>query len=197
MRKNKSLSIFVGCVLSILFISFFCSLDTRKLLLGCYWKDCVPERNFHVQDWQIPPDFFPPDAKVSGLMISSDGAGEIERRSQSIFWNDGNGIAGYNIYRYRTIKESMGNYKNTLNRMVDDGTGNSWELPADIMFVSSTADDFFIGCGIWIVYRCGTLARYQEYLILFTMVVDEKMTYSDFKNIAVYLDEQISSRLYP
>jgi hypothetical protein len=195
MKKNIPRIIFVGLILIVSISS--CNFNTRKFLLGCYWLDCVPERSFHVQDWQIPPDFFPTDAKVSGLMISSEGAGEIERRSQSIFWNNGDGIAGYNVYRYRTIKESMENYKNILDGMVDDGTNKSWELPTEIIFVSSTADDFFIGCGNWIVYRCGMLAQYQEYIILFTMVVDDKMTYSDFENIAIYLDEQISSRLYP
>jgi hypothetical protein len=174
-----------------------CSLNTRQFLLGCYWQDCVPEREFHVLDWEIPARFFPVDAKFSHIYIPSEGMGEIESGSQAIFWNNGNGIAGYDIYRYPTVKKAQTQYERIAKGMVDDGTKNPWTRPDDVTFTSSTAEETFVGCGDWTGKRCGLLARYQEYVLFFTIVLDEKMTYADFEKIAIYLDDEVSSRLYP
>jgi len=174
-----------------------CSLDTRRLILGCYWQDCVPVRNFHVLDWEIPANLFPNNAKVSRMMIPSEGMGEMERGSQNIFWNGGNGIAGYDIYRYPTLKKATTQYKRIFKDMVDDETKAPWIRPSELTFSSSTADEIFVGCGDWMGRRCGMLARYQEYVVFFNAVMDEKMRYTDFEKIIIYLDEQISSRLYP
>ncbi len=190
----------VFCLITIimLFVSS-CSwkLDTRRLLLGCYWQKCVPERNFYVLDWKIPTILFPSDIKAGDMMISSEGIGEMERGSQNAFWNGGNGIAIYTIYRFATVKKAIKQYENTAKQMVDDGTKNAWVRPKKLTFSSSTADETFVGCGDWMERRCGVLARYQEYVIFFNAAIDEKMTYEKFEEIAIYLDEQISSRLYP
>lgn len=114
-----------------------------------------------------------------------------------MFWDNGNGIAGYDIYRYPTIKKASMQYERILGHMVDDGTEDPWTRPNELTFSSSTADETFVGCGNWIGRRCGMLARYQEYVIFFNAVMDEKMSYSEFEKIVIYLNEQISSRLYP
>jgi hypothetical protein len=177
-------------------IACLCRIDARKLLLGCYWQECAPERDFHVLDWKIPASFFPPVAKVSDMYISSEGSGEIEWGSQAAFWDNGVGIAGYDIYRYPTVAKANTQYEHILNRMADRETKRPWD--SDIFtFTSSSADEIFIACGTWTEKRCGMLARYQEYVIFFNATMDEKMSYSDFEEIMIYLDEQISSRLYP
>jgi hypothetical protein len=177
-------------------VACLCRIDARKLLLGCYWQQCAPDRDFHVRDWEIPDHFFPKYAKVSHMYIPSEGSGEIEWGSQAVFWDNGDGIAGYDIYRYPTNGKASTQYERILNRMVDRETKHPWD--SDIFdFTSSSADEIFIACGTWTEKRCGMLARYQEYVIFFNAIMDEKMTHSDFEEILIYLDEQISIRLYP
>jgi len=77
-------------------------------LKDCFWWECVSDRNFRILDWELPVFLFPEDANLSHISPSSEGAGEIERGSQSIHWNSGNGIARYEIKRYPTIKKAKG-----------------------------------------------------------------------------------------
>lgn len=193
----KRKTIFSLLILIFTSIACFCNIDVRELLLGCYWQQCAPERSFHVLDWMIPAAFFSSDAKVSEMMISSEGAGETEQGSQNIFWDNGNGIAIYHIYRYATERKAVGQYDRIRRGMVNDGTKYPWIYPDAFTFSSSSADEIFIACGTWTEKRCGMLARYQEYVIFFNATMDEKMSYSDFEKIMIYLDEQITVRLYP
>lgn len=193
----KRKPIFWLLILIFAFIAFSCNIDIRELLLGCYWQQCAPERDFHVLDWEIPVAFFSSDAKVSEMMVSSEGTGESERGSQNIFWDNGNGIAIYQIYRYPTESKAISQYDRIHKGMVDDGTKFPWSYPEAFNFTSSNADEIFIACGTWAEKRCGMLARYQEYVIFFNATMDEKMTYSEFEKIMIYLDEQITVRLYP
>lgn len=192
----KRKTIFSLLILIFASIAFFCNIDVRELLLGCYWQQCAPERGFHVLDWEIPEYFFPKYAKVSHMYIPSEGSGEIEWGSQTVFWDNGDGIAGYDIYRYPTNRKASMQYERILNRMADRETKHPWD--SDILnFTSASADEIFIACGTWTEKRCGMLARYQEYVIFFNATMDEKMSYSDFEKIMIYLDEQITVRLYP
>jgi hypothetical protein len=151
-----------------------------------------------VLDWKIPVDMFPNGAKVSDMMIPSEGKGEIESGDQNIFWDNGNSSAIYLINRYPTIKAAVAEYQRILKLMVEDETKTPWTSPSDSAFSSTTADEFLIACGNWTFEkRCGVAARYQEYVILFHETMDEKTLYSDFEKIAVYLDGQLSQRLYP
>lgn len=81
--------------------------------------------------------------------------------------------------------------------MVDDKINNLWARPNEIAFSSATANEIFIACGDWSGRRCGMLARYEEHVVFFNATMDDKMTYSMFEEIAIYLDDQISNRLYP
>lgn len=193
---NKKL-VFLSTTLTLFLVAFLCNLDTRRLLTGCYWQKCAPERNFHVLDWEIPAHLFSDSTQISHIYISSEGMGEIERGSQSMFWDGGDGIAGYDIYRYSTIKKASVQYERILKHMVNDRTESPWIRPNELSFHSVAADELFVTCGDWTKKRCGMLARYQEYVIFFNTIMDDEMTYSEFEKIAFYLDEQISSRLYP
>lgn len=166
-------------------------------LKDCLWWECVPERDFHVLDLELPVFLFPDKTYLSPISPSSEGGGEIERGSQSIFWDDGDRVAIYSIYRYPTIKRAIRAFKFYIDYMVDSETKKPWIHPNEVIFSSPTADEMIIACGNWSERRCGMLARYQEYVIFFNATMDEKMTYTEFEKIATYLDEQISSRLYP
>jgi len=81
--------------------------------------------------------------------------------------------------------------------MADDETKKAWARPKELTYSNSMADEMQVACGIWIVRRCGVVARYQEYVISFDATMDQEMGYAEFEKIVIYIDEQISSRLYP
>ena len=91
--------------LFLLSICILCVLVFQLVVGGCFWWECVPNRDFHVLDWKLPAYLFPEDANLSDIHIPSEAGGEIEIGSQDIHWNKGNGIAGYDINRYATIKD--------------------------------------------------------------------------------------------
>ena len=173
------------------------TLGGQYILNDCVWWECVPERDFHVLDWELPANLFPSDANLTPISPSSEGAGEKERGSQNIYWDKGNGLAIYKISRYSTRRAAVQAYEFKMEQLIDDVSQLPWTRPSEIAFSSVTADDMVIGCGYWSVWRCGMVARYQEYVIFFNTVIDEKMTYAEFEKVAFYLDEQISIRLYP
>jgi hypothetical protein len=187
-------------VITTLFLLLFCILCILVLQLvigGCFWWECMPNRSFHVLDWELPAYLFPKDANLSSIQIPSEAGGEIEIGSQDIHWNKGNGIAGYDINRYATINKAVQEYGSEVKQMVDDGTRRLWIHPNEVTFVSITADEMIITCGNWSGRRCGMVARYQEYVISFDATMDEEMGYAEFEKIVIYLDKQISNRLYP
>jgi hypothetical protein len=188
----------VVMVLFVILVSCPCFvLASQYFLNGCFWWECVPERSFGVLEWKIPANMVPEGALVSPMMVSSEGAGEIERGSQNIFGDGGNDSVIYNIYRYPSIRKAIVEYASYAKRMVDDETRNVWIQPKELIYSSSTADEMQIACGDWMERRCGMRARYQEYVIFFTASMGKEMTYTEFEKIVIYLDQQISSRLYP
>lgn len=185
---------FVGILFFVIGIIFAC----QYFVQGCLWWDCAPDRDFHVLEMELPSSIFPDGAQISPIQPSSEGAGEIERGSQSIFWGSGNGFAVYAINRYPTTKKANQVYELVHGHMADTETENLWARPTELTSLSSTADQLFVACSDWSgINQCGMLARYQEYEISFRAIMDDQMTYSDFEKIIVYIDEQISSHLYP
>ena len=129
----------------------------------------------------------------------SDEHRTIDDGIQSIFWNNGNGNAGYDIYRFPDEKQAADEFEFSKRSLVKEQPGETWNPPTELSFSSSTANTFYIAC----VYQtlgiktCAMVARYQEYTIYFSGSMDEEMTFSRFEKILVYIDEQMSSRLYP
>ncbi len=190
---KKSITGLVFFLLSIIGIVFGC----QYFLHDCLWWDCAPERDFHVLELELPSSLFPEEFQITPFDRSSEGNGEIERASQSVFWDNGNRLAGYDVNRYSSIKEAIHVFDSDYKQMLDSETKNAWIRPKELTYTSSTADQFQVSCGDWSGRRCGMLARYQEYEIFFSATMDDKMTYADFEKIVVYIDKQISSHLYP
>jgi len=193
---NKSAGILVGIFILLSCICLVLA-SGQYLLNGCLWRGCVPKRNFRISDLELPTTLFPNGAIVNHVYPMSDEFSTIEDGIQSIYWDNGNGLAGYDIYRYPTIKKAIQGFEFNYGQMVDDGTKNIWVRPNELTYSSSTANQLQIACGNWTGKRCGMLARYQEYVVFFNAVMDEKMTYRDFEKIVMYIDEQMSKRLSP
>jgi hypothetical protein len=164
----------------------------------CLWWECAPARNFRISELELPSSLFPPGAIVNHIYPLSDEFETVEDGSQSIYWDAGNGIAGYTIYRYPTSRRAKVGFE--LNQHVMfSGAEEVWPSIADSILPSTTADVVYIACGERVINHqyCEMVARYQEYVITFSADIDDRMPYADFENIVVYIDNQISSLLHP
>jgi hypothetical protein len=192
MRRTYTILIFFVLLVS----SLCCIFSSQRILNGCFWWECAPKREFHVQDWEIPNDLLPEGSVNDHIANPSEGIGELEGGFQTIYID--NGIAVYDIYRFPRAKDAISHFEHYKRGMTDPRTGKPWEPPKNFGYSSTTADDFYIACGYFFQeYRCETAARYQEHTIFFGATIDDKMSYTKYEKIVVYLDEQISSRLYP
>jgi hypothetical protein len=193
-KRAITLLIFFSCFG--LAVIALCVFSTQTILHGCLWWECAPDRNFHVRDWELSADFFPDGALVKHISATSDGSGEKERGSQTIFWSNGGAL--YSIMRYPSNQKAIFQYEFEVDHMADFRTKIPWEEPAQLTFYSTQADKTQIACGKGIQGTdCRFVGRYQEYVVYFASSIDEGMTFQDFEKILEYLDEQISSRLYP
>lgn len=182
---------------TILLFSGCCIFSVQYIMKGCFWWECAPERNFRVLDWEIPISLFPEGAFTDHMAIPTDNdLGEIEGGFQDIYLE--RRIAYYDIYRFPRVKEAISRFEHDKKDMIDRNTGDVWEVPDNLQFSSATADNIYVACGYWNeIYRCKMTARYQEYVIFFNADINDQMTFTHFERILFYLDEQISSRLYP
>lgn len=186
---------FILGFVALLFVSACCIFSGQYVLNGCFWWECVPERDFHVLDWELPASLFPEEAFINHISPPSEGHGEIEGGLEDI--DMGNSVALYRIYRFPSTRKALFDFNRLKKAMFEPETGVAWEPPENQTFSSKTADDLYIACGYWSKrYRCKMIARYQEYVIFLNADIDEKKTYAEFEKIVAYLDEQISSRLY-
>lgn len=196
MKKNKLILTLI--LIALFLITTFCFTSWQRFWKGCFWWNCAPQRDFSVLDWEIPDYLFPEDSQVGNVSLPTDGDPYIEDGSQSVWiGNSGNG-AIYVIDRFPTVKRAIADLKRTKERMYDPSSGEKWHPPDDINFHSATADEQYIACGLFFdTNRCETVIRYQEYIIFFNSDITDEMTYVRYEEILYYLDEQISSRLYP
>jgi hypothetical protein len=185
-RVTKKL--FPLIVLGVILLSCF------GLVLACPYL--FRPRSFRVSDLEIPSNIFPDDVSVNHVYPLSDEFGTIDNGSQSIYWHAGN--AGYTIYRYPTTWQAMVEFNRTKH-LFFSGAEDVWPSIADSILSSTTADAIYIACGNQTIsyQECGMVARYQEYVVAFSAIMDDKMTDANFEKIVVYIDEQISSRLHP
>lgn len=190
MKLNKPI---ILIVIGIFVISVFLC---QYFINGCLWWDCAPKRDFRVLDWELPSDLFPKGARLSPLAPSSEGAREVERGSQIIYWNN-YGRAIYSIKRYPTIDDAIHQFEYHYQEGDKQITEYGWDVPYDLTYRSATVDDQLIVCIHEEEKSCNMISRYQEYVIRFYSVIDNDMTYSDFEKALFYLDNQISIRLYP
>ncbi len=167
---------------------------------GCLSWTCAPERSFRISELELPSTLFPNGAIVNRIYPLSDEFGTLEDGGQSIYWDNGNGNAGYTIYRYPTVKRAAKNFDFHKQLLVNSDTQEEWKSPVDSTFSSTTADIVYVGCGSWSEKsgkNCEMVARYQEYVVAFGASIDTKMTFVQFEKILFYLDAQMSKLLYP
>jgi hypothetical protein len=167
---------------------------------GCLSWICAPEREFRISDLELPSNLFPEGTIVNHINPLSDEFGTLEDGTQSIYWENGNGRAGYTIYRYSNVRGAEKYYDLHKRLFMNSDTGEEWKSPDNSSFSSRTANITYVGCGYWSGKsrdNCTMVAQYQEYVVVFSATLDTKMTFDQFEKILLYIDDQFSSLLYP
>lgn len=161
--------------------AFVCGLVTYLLILeSCLFLNCVEERSFNALDLEIPSDLFPAEASVTGIHRPSESQGAFESASMSFYWQSGNSLAGYRVWRFRKEEEA------TRAFLAESG-GTLYVENSTDFYHSSIADQFAVGCGFrqYFGYRCNMAARYQEYAVNFHSVIDQEMTHEMFNEVII------------
>jgi hypothetical protein len=173
-----------------------CAALFHVVIYGCLLWDCAPQRSFKVLDLNLPDDLFPRGAIINSLYPLSEGERTTENGSKTVYWDGGWGLAGYIVLRYPSAKRATEAFSQEKRFYTDRNSKRPWQKPSALNFVSSTADEFFLGCGYRMEYRCGMTARYAEYVISFDATIDSQMTHERFETIVTFIDNQISAKLY-
>lgn len=180
-------------ILILIFVAILsCGIFSYVMVLrSCFFLNCVEERSFNVLDLDLPSNLFPSEAIVNPLLRPSTSEGAFESGSKAIYWRAGNGVASYNIWRFRTEKEAS-------RAFLAESGGAVYIENKESFHQSSIADEFTIGCGQvqFFGYRCNMTARYQEYVINLIASIDEEMSIEMFNEAVIFIDQEMEQRLY-
>jgi hypothetical protein len=198
---TKTIQISVTSLIAIGICLLSCVVAGQLIWNGCIWWECPPSRSFDVLDLGLPSDLFPIKAIPQPIHLSDDDDPTTRRSSfQSFSWDNGNGMAIYSVDTYASNRSAAKNFELHKNSFFSDwGEANIvWSQPEELTYISPLADEFFVACGTLILndYRCGIIARYEEFVVFFNETIYEDVSYEDFQSIVIFIDEQISGRLY-
>jgi hypothetical protein len=117
-------------------------------------------------------------------------SGEVESGNITIYWNWGRGLAVYNIYRFGREGRAVTFY----DRFSDV---DIFREHSSINFESHFADEYTIGCGNseFGGYRCGLVARYEEFVVSLVITPDNEMSLEQFEELMSYIDERLGTLL--
>lgn len=177
--------------LLILGVVFVCSVSLHQLLSRhCLLWTCAPTRSFGVHDLELSMSLFPEEATVTPFRRPTDLQGAVDSAIMTVFWEEGNGLAVYNVWQYGTENQASGLYQAQLR---DSDYAEQYNL----FFVSSVADEYSKGCGFseFGGYRCDVKARYGEFVLSFNATIDEHLPVERFEELVASMDKQMAERL--
>lgn len=188
MKFNKD-----STILGAFFFSLFSLLMFFQVWInGCLLWTCAPHRWFGIKEMSIPSQLLPNEAYSSGMIEPSEPEGSTEAGIQTIHWANGNGLANYSMWRFSTGEKAEQFYERSTNLSESGGSTSIFE------FSSIYADEFDIQCGesLFGGYRCLFTARYMEYAVIFSSVMDQNMPNERYEGIIRFIDSEFSCRLY-
>jgi hypothetical protein len=185
-------------ILISIFVFFLCATScyvTDQLIYrGCLFWGCAPRRSFDAMDLGLPKTLFPDDADY--YTILSDRNAPIRTESngiQTIYWGSQGGLGIYIVYQYATTKDAQEDYEWTRDWFFEDSNTNiPWE-ENESTNISTLADEFYSACGYreGKRYRCGMVARYQEFYVFFNSTITDEMSFEDFQEAINFIDQQM------
>lgn len=167
---------------------------TYKLVFHrCLLWTCAPARSFLIADLALPYDLFPANAYGSAFGPHRDSLGALETAYMTVFWREGNTTytSIYNVYRFGSEFQAT----RFLQRSLQD---NTFIDKSNIQFQSSIADEYSAGCGYSIFgggYSCMFRGRYEEFVISFFMTPSKGMSFNEFEQAIIFIDEQMKQYL--
>ncbi len=209
MTHTKRISLTIGAaIIAVIFlaialcVTLYVSVDI--FLGGCLWWECAPDRSFDVLDLGLPLNLFPVNTVYSPIYLRDDDDPETYRSGDQTFrWGNGYGGGIYIVDTYSSTRNASARFASGKKSFFKNwgDTEIHWSKPEELTYVSPFADEFFIACGrmgkeFGSTIRCGVIAQYQEFVVFFNADLVDGMSYQEFQNIVIYMDEQISSYLY-
>jgi hypothetical protein len=161
------------------------------LFRGCLFWNCPPRRSFTVFNLDLPASIFPENSAKSPLHQPSELSGAQDAAISTIFWNNGQGSAAYNVSRFGTEEKASARFHRSWNFA-------PYPLHGNLTYRSQVADDFAIGCGNspFGGYACMVVSRYEEFVLSFHAYMDdEAMTIERFQEIVIFIDQQMADRM--
>ncbi len=188
-EKRKVLAGFAILITIAIFLS--CSVGYQLFFRGCILWSCAPPRTFSVFDLSLPTHLFPNESVINAMTQPSELLGAAEAANMTVYWNEGSGLAVYDVQRFATEPRAVHVYQ----ALTEDLLVFSEHDP--IEFSSQLADNYSLVCGPseFGGYRCWFISRYAEYVLSLNATIDEKMSFEQFEHIVLHIDEQMKNRL--
>lgn len=189
--RNKKLMLLSLPILSLLALALLYSWLMRG---GCLLWACAPPREFSILDLSIPSHLFPEDAIINALEPDSETFGAREAGNMTVYWSSGRGLAVYIVWQFSSSTKAERFHRQL--RLLDEP---HYHPTPDVTFNSQSADDLALGCGYseFGGYRCVQTACYEEFVISFNSIIDDKMTTEQFEEVINYVDTRMGSHMEP
>lgn len=170
------------------------------ITLGCgsFRNVTPPPAPCSIEDLLIDESVVPNEWYLS---TSGDPATRFGVEFQSMIFTSQYGGGIYDIYRERSIRNARDGYRGLVKSYFSPRAKfTEWELPPEIMYQSSTADQAQLGCATDIfskVQHCQFVAQYNVYIVWFDADMSEVMTYADFEAVLQEIDRRMTECLSP
>lgn len=188
------------------------------LLLACMLVACLragepaEPRDFDITDLFLPLDTFPDNWQEVGDIQamgpdSSLGFGDTDDASQVYkVRQKGLNVASYYVYKNDSIAEAERWYDRDLSFWFSKSPlfGQLFDeksTPKEVSYRSAHADQFYVACEIRKTpvdsgYRCGVIAQYEEFGVVFHTVVEpDTVSLEGFNTIVCNIDALFVARL--
>jgi hypothetical protein len=190
-RHNQKRALKVGCLIGfgfLVLVLFFLVQVSNPI---CWLWNCLEDEKHSLASLDIPDDHFPALSKI-GTFSDNSQSPSIEEASKTVYWNDGNGLAIYIVEKYSSESEATQKFLGTK-----DSLFSRYEDAVAVPFVSRIANSYEVQCGNQpnFGYRCGFVAQYGAYFVMFNSIIDNEMSTEEFDRIILFVDFAISQKL--
>lgn len=172
-----------------------CIILTQLFINDCLWWECAPKRNFDVLDLNISSEISP---EGTIYLLDDDNPTTRGTGFQIIYSKKLKDKGNYIVERYSKSARASEAYKWGLHLFQEFETKKPWERPSELSYDVYFADESIMGCGLGFKkdnYRCMFQARYEEFLVILNCRMEKDMTYQDFQEIIIFIDQRMGSLL--
>ncbi len=154
----------------------------------------VPDCSFPVEALLIDESVFPLGWRASDAgprppaNAPLDHYNSIERIE--LFFYTHNGIAFQEVHCFASVRGAVREFKRQKSTFFPEG----WVVPAELPYQSSSADQFYLACGVeGSIQMCRAIWRYEKYFVKFnTHMSPEFMTYADLGRVLKAIDDRLA-----